>query len=106
MTPTKEELAATVDVAEWRLLRGHLERGGLILVDRELDLVEAGVRVANDDAATIGSWIEVGKLVKPSAEQIAAWDAADDKQFRMLIISPYVFIQDEGLTVNGAVAHG
>lgn len=100
VTPTREELAVTVDVAEWRLLRGHLERGGLIVVDRELDLVEAGVRVANDDAATIGSWIEAGKLAKPSAEQIAEWDAADGKKFRMLIISPYILIRDEGLTVE------
>ena len=95
MTLSKEELAVMVDEIEWELLRAHLERGGLIVVGRELDLVDAGVSMAANDAAVIQRWIEAGELTKPSAEQIATWNAVTRKIFRMLIVSPYVLIQEQ-----------
>lgn len=95
MIPSKEEPALTVDEAEWGWLRAHLERGSVIVVSPELDLVEAGLKVAADDIATIQAWIDTEKLAKPSAKQIAAWDAACGKRFLMLIISPYIFVQEK-----------
>ncbi len=60
MIPTREELALAVDEAAWGLLRAHLERGGLIIVACDLDIVEVGVKLADDDAAAIASWIAGG----------------------------------------------
>lgn len=94
MTATKEELALLVDEAEWSWLRAHLERGGLILVDDTLDLVDTAIRVASDDTALIEEWINLGKIGKPSENQILAWDSDKQKKFSMLIISPYVLIQE------------
>ncbi len=94
MLVSQEELALQVDVAEWSWLRAHLERGGVIIVDQTLDLVEAGRTIAADDSATVTAWIESGRLAKPGVEQIAAWDAMPGKTFRTLIISPYVLIQE------------
>lgn len=93
MTTTREELALTIDEARWDWLRAHLERGGLIVVAADLDLADAGEKIASDDAAAVGGWIGAGKLTKPSAEQIEAWDAAPETAFRMLVVSPYVLIQ-------------
>ena len=95
MIPTREELALAVDEAAWGLLRAHLERGGLIIVACDLDIVEVGVKLADDDAAAIASWIAGGGLTKPSAEQIAAWDGDREKRFLCLIVSPYVLIQEK-----------
>ena len=95
MIPSKEELALTVDEAEWEWLRAHLERGSVIVVSPELRLVEAGLKVAADDTATIQAWIDTQKLAKPSAKQIAAWDASSGKKFLMLIVSPYVLVQEK-----------
>jgi hypothetical protein len=95
MIPGREELALTVDEAQWEWLRAHLERGVLIIVSPDLDLVEAGMNVAADDVATIKTWIDAGRLAKPSAEQIAQWDAIRHKKFMMLIISPYILIQEK-----------
>lgn len=94
MKKTREELAVQVDVARWDWLRAHLERGGLIVVNRGLDLVDVGVRIASDDTAAVGDWIQSGLLAKPSAEQISAWDDQADCSFSTLIISPYVLIQE------------
>jgi hypothetical protein len=95
MKPTKEELALAVDEAAWDVLRAHLERGGLIIVSRDLDIVEVGLKVAADGAADIAGWIAAEQLTRPSAEQITVWDVARDKPFFCLIVSPYVLIQEK-----------
>lgn len=95
MKPTKEELALQVDVAEWNWLQAHLERGGLIVVSPELELAEVGERIARDDTAAVGAWIEAGKLSKPSDEQIAAWKADTAVRFSTLIISPYILMKEQ-----------
>lgn len=94
MLPTKEELALAVDEAEWDWLRAHLERGGLIVVASELDLVEAGLKVASNNAVAIQGWIKAGRLAKPSLKQIAEWDNNKGKRFLSLIVSPFVLIQE------------
>ena len=96
MIPTREELALAVDEAEWGWLRAHLEREGLIVVAQDLDIVDVGVRIVADDAAAISGWIAAGKLARPSAEEIAAWDGNRGKRFLSLIVSPYVLIQEKG----------
>lgn len=94
MNATKEDLALTIDETEWSWLRAHLERGGLILVNDSLDLAEAGLRVAADDVAVIEQWISAGKLGKPTESQILHWNEEKQKKFAMLIVSPYVLIQE------------
>jgi hypothetical protein len=95
MMPTREELALAVDEAAWGWLRAHLERGGLIIVASDLDIVEVGLKIAADDAAAIDGLIAAGGLTKPSAEHIATWDGNKEKRFLCLIISPYVLIQEK-----------
>jgi hypothetical protein len=94
MMPRKEELALSVDEAQWDWLRAHLNRGGLILVDNSLDLTEAAISVANDDTNSLEKWISSGHVSKPTESLIQAWDADKQKRFSMLIISPYILIQE------------
>ncbi len=95
MTVSKTELAAKIDVAEWFMLRAHLERGGVVVVDGLLDLAEVGAAVAADEVATIERWLAAGLVGKPTAQQIESWDAAQGKRFLCLIVSPYVLVQEE-----------
>ena len=90
----RDKLAGEVDEAEWGWLRAHLERGGLIVVAPELELAEVGLLIAADDAAAVSTLVHRGRLVKPTADQIAAWDADPGKKFLILIVSPYVLIQE------------
>ncbi len=93
--PSREELALSVDEARWAWLRAHLERGGVIVVARGLDIVEVGMKLAADDTDSIAGWIASGKVTKPSAEQIGAWNGDREKRFLCLIISPYVLVQEK-----------
>lgn len=95
MAITKEELVTKIDVADWDMLRAHLERGGLIVVDQMLDLAEAGVLIANDDVKSIERWVASGLLGKPTVPQVEEWDQERAKAFLCLIISPYVLIQEQ-----------
>jgi hypothetical protein len=91
-TRSKEELAATIDVAEWQWIKPHGERGALITVAPELELAEAGYCIAADDAVQVGRWIEGGLIGKPTAEEMAAWDGEPTRRFAVLIVSPYVLM--------------
>lgn len=90
----KEELALSISEAEWCWLRAHQERGGLILVDDSLDLVDTALQVAIDNTEIIQNLINDGKLGKPNLAQLRSWDADDHKRFSMLIVSPFVLIQE------------
>lgn len=91
--PTEEEQPLSVEMARWGWLRAHLDRGGLVVVSPDLDLVAAGFSIAGDDFAAVNAWVESGMVAKPSATQVFDWDADPDTPFRFLIARPYVLIQ-------------
>lgn len=92
---SKEEIAVSVDVAEWSWLRAHLERGGLIVIDGNLDLAEVASKISNNDSETIERLITKGGISKPSVDQLALWDSQPTKLFTISIVSPYVIIQEQ-----------
>lgn len=94
---TMEELALNIDEAQWKWLKPHLEKGALITVAAAIDLAEAGERIAADDSPLVTAWIAAGKIGKPTAEEIEEWDGEPEKKFLVLIISPYVLIQEIGI---------
>lgn len=84
-----------IEEVEWHWLRLHLERDAVIVAAPELDLAEAAARIAADDTAMVSAWIADGRLAKPTLEQLALWNADPARRFRMLIVQPYVLIQDQ-----------
>lgn len=94
MTLSPTELRDQIEEVEWHWLRMHLERGAVIVVSPELDLVEAAAKVAADDSSTVSTWIASGRISKPTLEQIGVWNADPARLFRMLIVQPYVLIQE------------
>lgn len=94
MQVTREELLMQVDQARWEWLKPHFHRGALIVVDGMLELAEVGERIAADDTATVQSWLASRMLAKPTAEQLAAWEQLPDRSFAMLVVSPFVLVQE------------
>ena len=90
-----DKLKAEIEEADWSMLEAHHERQALILVDSELDLAEAGQKVAQDDVEGIKQWMTNGKLGKPEEIQIKNWkENPYNKGFRFIIVQPYVLIQE------------
>jgi hypothetical protein len=90
----EEELALQIDVAQWQWLRPHAERGALVLIDTMLELAVVGACFAADNSVQVQGWLASGLLVKPTAAQLDLWNSQPDKCFSMLVISPFVLIQE------------
>ncbi len=90
----REKLRGEVDVAPWLALRSHAEADRLFLAAPELDLVEIGLALAQDQQAPVNEWISAGQLGRPSAPQLAAWTEAEERVFRCLIVAPFVLVQE------------
>lgn len=96
MIKSIDELARTIDVAPWDLLRAHLERGGIIVVSSDLNLAEVAFEIAGDNKELVERWLANSLLSKPDIEQITKWDNNKQKLFSILVISPFVLAQEVG----------
>ena len=99
-----QSFADQIDTAQWQWLRAHNERGALILVEGMLELATVGERVAADDTAAVQSWLASHLLSRPTAEQITAWNLVPEKPFAMLVVSPFVLIQEQDAVIPGHAA--
>jgi len=86
----RADLAEMVDVALWEWLSPHAARARVILVGANLDLVDVGVALTEDNTKLVQSWIEDGWLRHPTAEELSAWNENKEKEFTSLVIPPFV----------------
>ncbi len=89
----RRHLQNEVHRVDWRPLAPHAKRGGLVLVDAALDLVEVAVAVATDDSATVQRWMEALQLRRPTEDQIESWQDETEERFTVVIVQPYVLAQ-------------
>jgi hypothetical protein len=86
----RKDLEEMVDVALWEWLSPHAARARVILVGANLDIVDVGIALTEDDSQLVQSWIEDGWLRHPSAEELSAWNADKERKFTSLVIPPFV----------------
>ncbi|MDX1977194.1 MAG: DUF2288 domain-containing protein [Pseudanabaenaceae cyanobacterium bins.68] len=80
-----------VDLAEWGWLSDLAKRGKVILLSPNLDLVEVGLALAEDDISQVQQWLADRWIYQPTLEQIDAWDnQASSPKFNSLIVQPFV----------------
>ena len=89
----RQHLQNEVHRVDWRRLAPHAKRGGLVLVDAALDLVEVAVAVATDESALVAQWMEALQLRRPSPDQIESWQDDTEERFSVVIVQPYVLAQ-------------
>ena len=90
----RERLVGQLDQARWEWLKPHHERGAVFLVDPMLDLITVAERVACDDSAAVSSWLASHCLARPDEQQVALWAGQDHLSFQMVVVHPYVLIQE------------
>jgi hypothetical protein len=94
MSDLRSELQESIDQAEWSWLSPHADRDAVIIVSADLNLLDVGVAIANDNTSSVQQWITEQLLYKPSLEQKIIWDQNQSKRFNALIVQPYVLIQE------------
>jgi hypothetical protein len=92
MTSIQEQLAQDMADIEWSDLIPHCQRDAVIVVDEALNLIEAGVAIAQDNVTQVQFWVEEQLLQKPTAQQLSLWNQSPSQRFSTLIVQPYVLI--------------
>jgi len=88
----RSKLEAEIGPADWKVIRPHFLRGAIIVVSKELDLIDVAIKVAEDDTCAIKDWIEKGKLTKPFPEDAKRWEE-EKEELTSLVVDPFVLIQ-------------
>jgi hypothetical protein len=97
----RKELESMVGPAEWQTLLPHAARDSLVVVNPGLDLVEVGVAVATDNVPSVQRWSSEALITKPTVTQLENWERDRSRQFQVLIVQPYVLIQDTAADYEG-----
>jgi hypothetical protein len=98
----KSQLSESVDEAKWEWLIPHVKRDAVVIVDRQLDLLEVAAAIAEDRTSAVQNWIDEQQIYKPSSDQISAWNGDGGKRFDALIVQPFVLIQEREQGESGA----
>ena len=94
MADLKAELAKDLDQAEWEWLIPHVKRDSVLIIAKELNLVDVGIAIASDNLRSVQHWISEQLIQKPSETQLSDWNSDPQKRFNTLIVQPYVLIQE------------
>lgn len=94
-----------VDIAEWAWLSDLAKQGKVLFLASNLEIVEVGLALAEDDISKVRNWLADGWLYRPSETQILAWDRQVEQDservkdlaslpsaliFNSLIVQPFV----------------
>lgn len=101
MQDLRAELAEMVDEAELSWLLPHAQRGALVAVNPDLDLLDVGVAIANDNVASVQNWIDEQLIFKLSADQLMERGGDRARRFTALIVQPYVLMQEPAALSDG-----
>ena len=89
----KKELNDSIGQVTWNDLRKHLVRDVLIIVDSSLGLLDAALKVAENDQTQVATWIQDGMLTKPNAQQLEHWEKNLSLPFLSVVVQPFILIQ-------------
>lgn len=77
----------------WPELERHFARGVVIKVAPGMDLVDAALHVAENNAATVQAWLADGRIAKAEIADAEDWHARKSI-FWAVVVAPFVLIQE------------
>jgi hypothetical protein len=86
-----------VETVAWHWLRPHQQREALWVVRAGLDLEIVGTALTRDNAAAVRAWLADGSLCRPNQEQLGRWEGEPEQPLAMLIVQPFVLVQERTL---------
>lgn len=99
MSDLQAQLAEMVGNVDWSALGIHARAGRLVFVDPTLDLIEVGTAMAKDDKVRFGHWLDESLVYKPAELEIEQRNL-QPRQYRVLIVQPFVLAQDIRITTD------
>ena len=97
MTNPSELLRAKLNLETaqlaWPELERHFARGVVIKVASGMDLVDAALNVAENNAATVQAWLAEGRIVRAELRDAEDWHARQP-MFWAVVVAPWVLVQE------------
>jgi hypothetical protein len=90
----RTELNEQTAQMHWSELQRYFAGGTLISVAPELDLIDAGARIAADDKVSVQDWMNAGLLHRVSDAQAMQW-LAQDALLWTVVVKPWILVQHE-----------
>jgi hypothetical protein len=78
----------------WAELQRHFAAGNLIVVDKDLDLIQVAACIANDNKPAVKEWMLANQLLKVSDAQAQAW-LAQDAVLWAVVVKPFILVQEK-----------
>jgi len=77
----------------WPELERHFARGSIIKIAPGMDLVDAALQVAENNAATVQVWLAEGRIARAELSDAEDWHARQPF-FWTVVVAPWVLIQE------------
>ena len=78
----------------WSELERHFASGALITVSSDLDLVEVGARIIEDDKPTVEQWLSTARIHPTTDDEARRWSGAGDAALWCVVVAPWVLVQE------------
>lgn len=80
----------------WPELERHFARGVVIKVAAGMDLVDAALEIAEDNAATVQAWLADGRLARAELADAEDWHARQSSLWAV-VVAPWVLVQEASI---------
>lgn len=89
----REKLRGDIQVVGAKELLPHQRRDALLIVRKDVDILDVALAIANDQALEVSGLIEERKVYKPNLGELADWCVDLDLRLQFVILQPYVLAQ-------------
>jgi hypothetical protein len=77
----------------WAELERHFARGDVVKVAVGVDLIDAALHIAENDAATVEAWLADGRIARADMHDAENWHARQP-MFWAVVVAPWVLVQE------------
>jgi len=77
----------------WKELERHFARGDVVKVAPGVDLIDAALHIAENDAATVEAWLADGRIARAAMPDAEDWHARQP-MFWAVVVAPWVLVQE------------
>ena len=96
MEDLKKKLESEIESCDWEMLAPHYQRDVVIWLGEGVELIDAGMALAQDQVQTVANWQAEGLIGKPTEDQVKVWEQEPKKKFaNFLIVQPFVLIKQD-----------
>ena len=93
MSDIRKKLQEDIANINWQEIIPHARRDAVIIIDRQLNLIEVAEAIALNQTTIVSHWIAEKLIAKPTQQQLTDWNSKPETEFTTAIVQPFVIIQ-------------